>query len=54
MSEYVKNYYQGIYLTETIMGNPNGDFVDNSPRNFDGKVFTTDKCIKYNIRRYIH
>lgn len=54
MSEEVKNYYQGIYLTETIMGNPNGDFVDNSPRNFDGKVFTTDKCIKYNIRRYIH
>ena len=36
------------------MGNPNGDFVDNSPRNFDGRVFTTDKCIKYNIRRYIH
>lgn len=50
----VKNYYQGIYLTETVMGNPNGDFVDNSPRNFDGKVFTTDKCIKYNVRRYIH
>lgn len=50
----VKNYYQGIYLTETIMGNPNGDFVDNSPRNFDGNVFTTDKCIKYNVRRYIH
>lgn len=49
----VKNYYQGIYLTETIMGNPNGDFVDNSPRNLDGKVFTTDKCIKYNVRRYI-
>lgn len=54
MSKEVKNYYQGIYLTETIMGNPNGDFVDNSPRNFDGRVFTTDKCIKYNIRRYIH
>lgn len=54
MNEVVKNYYQGIYLTETIMGNPNGDFVDNSPRNFDGKVFTTDKCIKYNIRRYLH
>lgn len=50
----VKNYYQGIYLTETIMGNPNGDFIDNSPRNFDGNVFTTDKCIKYNIRKYIH
>ena len=52
--EYVKNYYQGIYLTETILGNPNGDFVDNSPRNFDGNVFTTDKCIKYNVRKYIH
>lgn len=53
MDKTVKNYYQGIYLTETVMGNPNGDFVDNSPRNFDGKVFTTDKCIKYNVRRYI-
>lgn len=52
--KFVKNCYHGIYLTETIMGNPNGDFVDNSPRNFDGKVFTTDKCIKYNIRKYIH
>ena len=36
------------------MGNPNGDFVDNSPRNFDGNVFTTDKCIKYNVRKYMH
>lgn len=52
--KFVNNYYQGIYLTETIMGNPNGDFIDNSPRNFDGIVFTTDKCIKYNIRKYIH
>jgi len=52
--DIVKNYYQGIYLTETVMGNPNGDFIDNSPRNFDGKVFTTDKCIKYNVRRYIY
>lgn len=52
--KFVENYYHGIYLTETIMGNPNGDFVDNSPRNFDGKVFTTDKCIKYNIRKFIH
>lgn len=52
--EFVENCYHGIYLTETIMGNPNGDFIDNSPRNFDGKVFTTDKCIKYNIRKYIH
>ncbi len=51
--EAVKNYYQGIYLTETVMGNPNGDFVDNSPRNFDGKVFTTDKCIKYNVRKFM-
>jgi len=50
----VENYYQGIYLTETVLGNPNGDFVDNSPRNVDGKVFTTDKCIKYNIRKYMH
>ncbi|MDR1820724.1 MAG: type I CRISPR-associated protein Cas7 [Methanobrevibacter sp.] len=53
-NEIVKNYYQGIYLTETIMGNPNGDFIDNSPRNFDGNVFTTDKCIKFNIRKFIH
>ena len=52
--KYVKNYYQGIYLTETILGNPNGDFIDNSPRNFDGNIFTTDKCIKYNVRKYIH
>ena len=51
---YVENYYQGIYLTETRLGNPNGDFIDNSPRNFDGNVFTTDKCIKYNVRKYIH
>ncbi|WP_295616616.1 type I CRISPR-associated protein Cas7 [uncultured Methanobrevibacter sp.] len=43
-----------MYVTETILGNPNGDFVDNSPRNFDGNVFTTDKCIKYNVRKYIH
>jgi len=49
----VKNYYQGLYVTETILGNPNGDFIDNSPRNFDGRVFTTDKCIKYNIRKYL-
>ena len=51
--KYVKNYYQGIYLTETILGNPNGDFNDNAPRNFDGRVFTTDKCIKYNVRKYM-
>lgn len=51
---FVKNYYQGIFVTETILGNPNGDFVDNSPRNFDSEVFTTDKCIKYNIRNYLH
>ena len=54
MSDKIKNYYQGIFITETVMGNPNGDFVDNSPRNIDGNVFTTDKCIKYNIRNYIH
>ena len=52
--KYVENYFQGLYLTETVMGNPNGDFVDNSPRNVDGAVFTTDKCIKYNVRKYIH
>lgn len=52
--EAVKNYYQGIYLTETVLGNPNGDFIDNSPRNIDGEVFTTDKCIKYNVRRFLH
>jgi len=52
--KYVSNYYQGIYVTETILGNPNGDFIDNSPRNFDGRVFTTDKCIKYNIRKYLY
>lgn len=54
MSTELNNYYQGIFVTETIMGNPNGDFIDNSPRNIDGKVFTTDKCIKYNVRNYIY
>ena len=54
MSDKIKNYYQGIFVTETILDNPNGDFIDNSPRNIDGNVFTTDKCIKYNIRNYIH
>ncbi len=54
MDDAVNNYYQGIFITETILGNPNGDFIDNSPRNIDGKVFTTDKCIKYNVRKYIH
>lgn len=53
-NQFVENFYQGIFLTETKLGNPNGDFLDNSPRNFDGVVFTTDKCIKYNIRKYIH
>lgn len=51
--KYVETFYQGIYLTETILGNPNGDFNDNAPRNFDGRVFTTDKCIKYNVRKYM-
>lgn len=51
---FVQNYYQGIYITETILGNPNGDFGDNSPRNFDGEIFTTDKCMKYNIRNYLY
>ena len=50
----VENYYQGIYVTETILGNPNGSFVNNEPRNVKGRVFTTDKVIKYNIRSYIH
>lgn len=54
MSESIKNYYQGIFITETILGNPNGDFIDNSPRNIDGNIFTTDKCIKYNIRNYLY
>jgi len=48
------NRYQGLFITETILGNPNGSFVNNEPRNIDGKVFTTDKCIKFNIRDYIH
>lgn len=46
--------YQGLFITETILGNPNGSFVNNEPRNIDGKVFTTDKCIKFNIRAFIH
>lgn len=50
----VKNCYQGIFVTETVLGNPNGDFVNNEPRNINGRVFTTDKCIKYNVRNYIH
>ena len=49
----VENSYQGIFITETVLGNPNGSFVNNEPRNIDGRVFTTDKCIKYNIRNYI-
>lgn len=52
--EPVESYYQGIFLTETVLGNPNGSFVNNEPRNINGRVFTTDKCIKYNIRNYIH
>ena len=50
----VKNCYQGIFVTETVLGNPNGSFVNNEPRNINGRVFTTDKCIKYNVRNYIH
>lgn len=50
----VKNSYQGIFVTETVLGNPNGSFVNNEPRNINGRVFTTDKCIKYNVRNYIH
>lgn len=50
----VKNCYQGIFVTETILGNPNGDHINNEPRNINGRVFTTDKCIKYNIRNFLH
>jgi len=52
--EPVKSYYQGIFVTETILGNPNGSFMENEPRNIKGRVFTTDKCIKYNVRKYIN
>lgn len=52
--EHVKNYYQGIFVTETVLGNPNGSFMENEPRNIKGRIFTTDKCIKYNIRNFIH
>lgn len=51
---FVENCYQGIFVTETVLGNPNGSFVNNEPRNINGRVFTTDKCIKYNVREYIH
>lgn len=50
---YVENFYQGLFLTETILGNPNGSFMENEPRNIQGRVFTTDKCIKYNVRNYL-
>jgi len=52
--KFVENCYQGIFITETVLGNPNGSFVNNEPRNINGRVFTTDKCIKYNVRNYIH
>lgn len=52
-SKEVQNYHQGIFITETILGNPNGSFMNNEPRNIKGRVFTTDKCIKYNIRNFI-
>jgi len=54
MNESVENMYQGLFVTETVLGNPNGSFVNNEPRNIDGRVFTTDKCIKYNIRNYLY
>ncbi len=54
MEESVENMYQGLFVTETVLGNPNGSFINNEPRNIDGRVFTTDKCIKYNIRNYLH
>ncbi len=53
-NESVKSCYQGIFVTQTVLGNPNGSFVGNEPRNINGRVFTTDKCIKYNVRNYIH
>jgi len=54
MAEYVESMWQGLFVTETVLGNPNGSFVNNEPRNIEGRVFTTDKCIKYNIRNYIY
>jgi len=54
MTEPVKNMYQGLFVTETVLGNPNGSFVNNEPRNINGQVFTTDKCIKYNVRNYLY
>jgi len=51
--KFVENCYQGIFVTETVLGNPNGSFVNNEPRNINGRVFTTDKCIKYNVRDYL-
>jgi CRISPR-associated protein Csh2 len=52
--EFVKSCYQGLFITQTVLGNPNGSFIGNEPRNINGQVFTTDKCIKYNVRNYIH
>ncbi len=49
----VENYHQGLFITETILGNPNGSFMENEPRNISGRIFTTDKVIKYNIRNYL-
>lgn len=54
MTEDVENMYQGLFVTETVLGNPNGSFVNNEPRNINGRIFTTDKCIKYNIRNYLY
>jgi CRISPR-associated protein Csh2 len=51
--DLVTSHYHGIFVTETILGNPNGSFTGNEPRNIEGRVYTTDKCIKYNIRMYI-
>lgn len=53
-NESVRSCYQGIFVTQTVLGNPNGSFVGNEPRNINGRVFTTDKCIKYNVRNYIY
>jgi len=52
--EPAKKCQQGIFVTETTLANPNGSFNDNRPRFDIDKIYTTDKCIKYNVRDYIH
>ncbi len=50
----VESKYEGLFLTETVFGNPNGSFAGNKPRYQGKRIYTTDKCIKYNVRRYIY